>query len=317
MYSSCPERWMWPSIVALFCFLAALGFGSRADAVDEIPGVPKGILDRLDQGRGAAVYTPLGQTATFLGSEVTALDSTSRRVSVFLYFEDRSGLTHQAQFGIDNDLIDYMPLPHDPVEWKVGRIERVDWRLDMLQVPIALYDFSITSRDLPRLSWDAVSLLLPEDRGETEGWTFHHNSGSLPLGEALQSVHGVGLLGDAVGIACRAAPRPSDWVGVERRFEVEAGKRYKVNLEVQDTYPTVGSYIGKIEQRVYVDGKLVHSHDIGGDLSVGWYPVETLTTSDSSILSVRVEVRPLQPLGPYGWGKASRTWIRRVQVEPL
>lgn len=266
-----------------------------------------------------ALYTPLGQSVTFLGHSVNYDADAQCRLSLFFHCTDRVGDLEPLSFYLES--LFYGPLERlqkeDATLWQIGEVVEVVWPLDMNKVPLGTYQ--VFGGDLSEPLGD-VQFYQSQNIAMFQNWSFLSAAGSKSLDEAIQSTMNVGFLPPhTVWFACGEAPGPDSKVAVVISKSVVPKKQYQVHLEIYDGYGST-SMEGNIEQRIYVNDELVFTHDIGGVMDSGradgWYDVDFVMSPESAELNVRIEVMPLKQLGPWGWGRASRSQIRNVRILP-
>ena len=259
----------------------------------------------------ATIFTPLGISLTVVGISLDGQDLVCRLGCV-----DRTGLTEPLRLRIASPLFGTKTLgmPVDPTKWEIGSLITIrrslpkDIPSGVCAVELASVDGAIPLGKLTLYAEAHLPLVW-------QGWFFNLRTERLPLIEALSVDPRVGLSGEVLTFACNPVPNPNDWVGVEGVFRVKIGEPVSIGLEIHDSYPPRG-HPGNLEQRVYANDVLISRQDVGGDLSVGWYAVDTTIVATDDPLLLRVEVVPLKSLGPWGYGKASRTGVRNVRVIP-
>ena len=264
-----------------------------------------------DPKSAATIFTPLGISLTVVGINLDGQELVCRLGCV-----DRTGLTEPLRLRIASPLFGtkILGMPIDPAKWEIGSLITIRRELPenipfgVCSVDLASVEGGIPLGELTLYAEAHLPLVW-------EGWFFNRRTERLPLFEALSADPRVGLSGEVLTFACNPVPAPHTWVGIEGTFRVKIGEPVTISLEVHDSYPPRG-HPGNLEQRVYANGVLISRQDVGGDLSVGWYVVDTTFVSTADSLLLRVEVVPLRVLGAWGWYKASRTSVRNVRVAP-
>jgi hypothetical protein len=261
------------------------------------------------------IDTSLGRSLEFLGY-TRRFGADGACVLTFLFHcQDRPGQGTQIGFRLRSRFFEDLVMPDnvDCTDWPIGAVKRISWQIDIADLPrgaCSVYaEVYGKSNFLATVSlWDEARQV-PQAEFESEG----KGSG---LETALAREPGVAVFNEnTVCLACQEAPWPEDKVSVTFTQASHPGVPYRIRAEVYDSYGSV-NMTGNLEQRVLVDGRAVHRHDIGTRFGSGWYPVELVHRATGSAIELAFEVAPLVPLGPWGWGKASRTRIRNVTIAP-
>lgn len=266
-----------------------------------------------DPESSSTIFTSLGIGLTVENISVEGRDLVCRLVCV-----DRTGLVEPLLLGILSSLLydtQTLATPIDPTGWEIGSLVTIKRALPE-GIPLGAIAVTLSSSERLMPLGELTLYTEPHLPLAWQGWFFRRLPAErVPLLEALETDLGVGLAGEMITFGCHRFPTPSDVVGVEGTFRVKIGEPVTIGLEIQDSYRSVGMQ-GSLEQRVYANDVLISRHDVGGDLSLGWYAVDTTIVSTTDPLLLRVEVVPLRVLGAWGWYKASRTSVRNVHVVP-
>jgi hypothetical protein len=201
--------------------------------------------------------------------------------------------------------------------WQIGDVVEVKWPLDLKEIPRGVYQVYLGIGGKTEFLTN-MSLFDKNTSNPLQGSHFTNMDQKWSLKDALQGVEGVGFSPpDIIWLACPEAPWPENKMAVEYHSPIQTGRNYNIHLEIYDSYGSSGME-GYMEQRVYLNGQLAFRHDIGSrspdGQTYGWYPVNLDFEATTTDLNVRVEVAPMKALGPWGWGVASRTRVRNLQV---
>jgi hypothetical protein len=154
--------------------------------------------------------------------------------------------------------------------------------------------------------------------GSLADWEFYSSAGRWGLKDALTETIGISLYPpNTIGLALEDEARTGTGAGVAVRRLQPAGMGLRWSVELFDGY-ALASYPGHLEQRLYLNDKVVHRHDLSGDTVYGWYPVvvEVPSGPTRQEVEVRVELTALVDLEAWGWGRLSKTLIRNLEVVP-
>lgn len=270
------------------------------------------------------LYSDLGESVEYLGHRVVPAEE-GVELQIDIRKIDRASAAPTVEFTIQSPMHSQsIGEQVDAAQLSIGAVYTVKERIRFTECPLARYNLHgrmLSPRSGgPEGAWlDSVQLAPGSANLDfLKPWTYIGSDYSVPLAEALKKARArvaVRLPSD-IGMATSSSPRPEDIVAIERSIALPPGGSYRLELEMFDSYaPTVRP--GKIEQRVYLDGERVFVHDIGDQVkpTYGWVPVSHDFKSGADSVTVRIEVAPLARLGSWGWGEASRTWVRNVSIQ--
>ena len=265
------------------------------------------------------IFTSWGKSMVYLGHRITHSTEDKVQLTIFFHCLDRTGDSVSLGFRLESLIVgaQVRDKQEDTSGWQIGEVVGIHWDLDLASLPLGTYqlyvDYGNQSEFLER-----INVYHPKIQESLQEWRFFVSEEVWDLGDALIEAQNIGfLLPNTIMLACQEAPGPGNKVGVVYRKKIVPHKRYRVKMEMNDSYGSSGME-GNIEQRVYLNDELVFRHDIGGvgadGRTYGWYEVDVPFETALEYVDVKVEVVPLRALGPWGWGAASRTQIRHVTI---
>ncbi|MCE5231477.1 hypothetical protein LLG95_18015 [bacterium] len=114
-----------------------------------------------------------------------------------------------------------------------------------------------------------------------------------------------------------ADPLHGDMIGIQARADVNPEALYELSMEVFDGYGGA-EYPNRIRELIAIDGRVMWSHDIGGDRAQGWIPVKFRFQPTGKELDVRVMLRAAGfPERGWNWGKCARIGVRNARLKKL
>lgn len=112
-------------------------------------------------------------------------------------------------------------------------------------------------------------------------------------------------------------PAQGDYASVSLPLErLEPGRRYRLAVEVLDRCALV--YPGRFQRSLWLDDRLLDTHDLAGDGFVGSRRIRHEFAASSRRATLRVELRVVGPVDAgRSWGSSAQLGLRRLRVRSL